>query len=131
MRQEKKKFTYRGKELEELKKMDIREFAKHLKSRQRRYVMRNFDTIERFIKKCKRCEEREKPIRTHSREIIIVPEMVGMTIHVYNGQKFIPIKVVAEMIGHRLGEFSHTRAEIKHGVPGIGATRGSAALSVK
>jgi ribosomal protein S19(archaeal)/S15(eukaryotic) len=123
----KKEFTYRGKSLEELKKLDIREFAKYLKSRARRSVLRNFDVIERFVKKCKK----GKVIRTHSRDIVIVPEMVGLTINVYNGKEFLPVKVVSEMLGHRLGEFSLTRKPTKHGAPGVGATRSSAALSVK
>lgn len=125
--EKKKEFTFKGKTLEELKKLDIREFAKYLRSRERRSVLRNFDVIERFLERCK---NREK-IRTHLRDIIIVPKMIGLSIHVYNGKEFIQIKITAEMLGHRLGEFAHTRKQIKHGAPGVGATRSSAALSVK
>jgi len=128
---EKKEFTFRGKTLDELKQLDIREFSKYLKARERRSVLRNFDVIERFVKKCKKNEEKGKAIRTHLRDIIIVPEMIGLTIHVYNGKEFVPVKILPEMLGHRLGEFSTTRRQVKHGAPGVGATRSSAALSVK
>ncbi len=123
----KKQFTFRGKTLDELKHLDIREFARYLKSRERRTIMRNFDVVERFLKKCKKKEK----IRTHNRDLVIVPQMIGLTIYVYNGKEFTPIKITAEMLGHRLGEFAVTRRQVKHGAPGIGATRSSAALSVK
>ena len=127
----KKQFTYRGKTLDELKAFDIREFAKYLKSRERRSVMRHFDVIERFLKKCEKANKEEKQIRTHLRDIIIVPNMVGLTVYIHNGQTFVQLKITAEMFGHRLGEFAMTRKQIKHGAPGVGATRSSAALSVK
>ena len=50
-----------------------------------------------------------KPIRTWSRGSTIVPMMVGLTFEVHNGQKFIPVLIVEDMIGHKLGEFSPTR----------------------
>lgn len=127
----KKEFTFRGKNLEELKKLDVREFAKYLKARQRRSILRNSDVIERFLKKCKENREKEKQMRTHLRDIIIVPAMIGLLINVHNGDKFVPVRITAEMLGHRLGEFSATRRQVKHGAPGVGATRSSAALSVK
>ena len=129
--EKKKQFTYRGKTLDELKQMDIREFAKYLRAKERRNVLRHFDVIERFLKKCRKCQEKDKPVRTHLRDLVIVPKMVGLTIYVYNGKDYSPVKIVAEMLGHRLGEFSVTRKQIKHGAPGIGATRSSAAMSVK
>jgi len=127
----KKEFVYRGKTLEELKKLDIREFSKYLKARARRNVLRNFQVIEKFLKRCKESESRGKIIRTHLRDIVIVPEMVGLTILVHNGKDFVPVKIVGEMLGHRLGEFALTRKYVKHGAPGVGATKSSATLSVK
>jgi len=127
----KKEFTFRGKTLEELKKMNIREFAKLLKSNERRTVLRQTDVIENFILRCKRKIEKNKPIKTHLRHLVIVPQMVGLTINIYNGKEFVPIKIMEEMLGHRLGEFAVTRMKVKHGAAGIGATRSSAALSVK
>ena len=100
-------------------------------ARERRSVLRNFDVIERFIKKCRKLEVKEKKIRTHLRDLVIVPQMVGLIIYVYNGKEFVQVRILPEMLGHRLGEFSVTRRPVKHGAPGIGATRSSAALSVK
>jgi small subunit ribosomal protein S19 len=128
---EKKEFTYRGKTLEELKAINIREFAKLLKSNERRTVLRQTDAIEKFVSRSKNKLEKKKQIRTHSRDLIIVPEMVNMTISVHNGRTFVPVKIIGEMLGHRLGEFSVTRSKVKHGAAGIGATRSSASMSVK
>ena len=123
--------TYRGKNLEELKVLDTREFAKLLKARGRRALMRNFNVIENFVKRCEKKKAKTKAIKTHLRDLIIVPKLVGMTIHIYNGQKFVPVRIIEEMVGHRLGEFALTRKGVKHGAAGVGATKSSAALSVK
>ncbi len=126
-----KEFTYRGKSISELKNLDLREFSKFLPSRERRSLLRQIETLKKFLLQCKKRMAKGKPIRTHLRELIIVPQMVNLTIHVYNGKEFLPIKIVEEMIGHRLGEFAPTRKKVEHGTPGIGATRSSAFLSVK
>ena len=127
----KKEFTYRGMPLEELKKLDIREFAKYLTSRQRRNVMRQFQKIEDFVNRAKIKESKGKKIRTHQRDLIIVPQLVGMNIQVYNGQNFLPVLVIAEMLGHKFGEFSPSRGKVNHGSAGVGATKGSKAKSKK
>jgi len=57
----------------------------------------------------------KKPIKTWSRRSVILPEFVGLTFAVHNGRKFISIYVTEEMIGHKLGEFSHTRFFRGHG----------------
>ena len=127
----KKELTYRGKKLEELKQMNIREFARLLKSNERRTVLRQTDELERFMAKANKKIERKKLIRTHLRHLVIIPRMVDMTINIYNGKEFTPVKIMIEMLGHRFGEFSVTRLKVKHGAAGIGATRSSASLSVK
>jgi small subunit ribosomal protein S19 len=127
----KKAFTYRGKTIEELKQLDIREFAKLLKSNERRTVLRQSDEIQKFILKCDKKTQKKRPIKTHSRYLIIVPQMVGLKILVYKGNNFVPVQIEGEMLGHRLGEFSVTRTKVKHGAAGVGATRGSASMSVK
>lgn len=121
----KKQFTYRGRTLEELKKLDVREFAKLLKSRPRRTLLRQFQIIENFVKRCKEKDANNKKIRTHKRDVIIVPELVGMKIQVHNGNKFILVDIIGEMLVHRLGEFAPTRQKIKHNKSGVGATKGS------
>ncbi len=127
----KKEFRYRGKNMDELNHMDIREFARLLKSNERRTALRQSDELQKFVLKCKKRTQQKKPIRTHSRYLIIVPHMVGLRINVYNGKLFFPVQIEKEMLGHRLGEFSVTRTKVKHGAAGVGATRSSSALSVK
>jgi small subunit ribosomal protein S19 len=123
----KKQFNFRGKTLDELKEIDVREFAKLLTSRQRRTVLRQFQKIEDFVNRAKVKLSKNKQIRTHQRNLIIVPQMIGMRIQVYNGKEFLPVDVVGEMLGHFFGEFSLTRAKVKHGAAGIGSTKGSKA----
>lgn len=57
----------------------------------------------------------ETVIKTWSRDSEISPEMVGFTFGVHNGKDFLPVRITEEMIGHRLGEFSHTRKFLRHG----------------
>jgi small subunit ribosomal protein S19 len=125
----KKQFTFRGKTLEELKALDVREFAKLLKSRQRRTVLRQFQKVEEFVNRAKVKLSRNKVIKTHLRDLVIVPQMVGMRILVYSGRDFTPVDVTGEMLGHVLGEFSLTRQKVKHGTAGVGATKGTKAQS--
>jgi len=126
-----KEHFYRGKSLDFLKSLDVRECAKYLPSRSRRSVLRNFQTIENFIKRCENKLSKKKKIRTHLRDIVVVPKLVGMTIGVYNGKTFNEIALTHNMIGHRLGEFSLTRQKVSHGAPGIGATKSSSGVQKK
>ncbi len=123
-----KQFTYRGKTLDELQKMDVKEFAQLLDARRRRSLQRTL--LQRhapLLKKIKRAcaGQFKKPIKTHARNMIVLPEMVGLMIHVHKGNKFEPIMIVDEMIGHFLGELLLTRQKVAHSAPGIGATRSS------
>ena len=127
----KKEFTYKGKTIKELKALDVREFTKYLKSRQRRTVLRQFQKIEEFINRAKEKIAKKKSIKTHQRTLVVAPEMIGMKIQIYNGRNFIPVEIVEEMLGHRLGEFAPTRARVKHGSAGIGATKGTKAQAKK
>ena len=127
----KKEFKYRGKTLDELKQMEIREFAKLLKSNEKRTALRQHDLIQNFILRCGKRIVKNKQIRTHLREMLIVPKMVGLKVNIHDGRNFVPIDITGEMLGHRLGEFAPTRTKVKHGAAGIGATKSSAAQSVK
>jgi small subunit ribosomal protein S19 len=126
-----KELFYRGKSLESLKALDVRECAKYLPSRSKRSVLRNFQTIENFVKRCEKKQAKKKKIKTHLRDIVVVPKMIGMTIEVYNGKTFNVVNITHNMIGHRLGEFSLTRQKVSHGAPGIGATKSSAGVQKK
>lgn len=121
----KKLATYKGKTIDELKALDAREFAKYLPSRERRSVLRNFQKIEYFTKRAKEKIERGKKIKTHSRGLVIVPQLIGMNIQVHTGRAFLPVQIEPEMLGHRLGEMAPTRSKVAHSKAGVGATKGS------
>ena len=125
----KKEFTYKGKTLDELKKLSLNELAQLLPSRQRRKIKRQFTDQHKIL--LKKLRANEKNIETHCRDMIILPEMLGSTIKVYQGREFVPDIILPEMLGHYLGEFALTRKKVAHSAPGIGATRSSASLSVK
>ena len=125
----KKEFTYRGKTVEELKKLSLNEVAELLPARQRRKLKRGLTDQQKIL--LEKIKKNESNIETHCRDAIILPDMVGITIKVYSGKEFIPVIIIDEMIGHYLGEFVLTRNRVEHSAPGIGATRSSAALSVK
>lgn len=73
----------------------------------------------------------KKDIKTHCRDMIILPEMVGVMIKVHRGNGFDAVMIIEDMIGHCLGEFVLTRRKVSHSAPGIGATRSSSSLSVR
>lgn len=130
----KKEFTYRGKTLEELKTLSIQDFAKLVPARQRRSLLRGFNEAEKkLLAKIKKYKDgkTKKPIKTHCRDIVILPGMIGLTIHIHKGKEFVPITLEPEMVGHVLGEFTMNRQKVAHSAPGIGATRSSASSSVK
>ena len=120
-----KEHYFRGKTLDYLRSLDVRESSKFMDSRSRRTILRNFDQIEKFIKRCEETASRNRKIRTHLRDIVIVPKLVDHTIGIYNGKNFPDILITIEMIGHRLGEFAMTRTKVNHGSAGIGATKSS------
>lgn len=122
-----KELKFRGKSLDYLKTLDIREVAKYVPSRSRRTILRNFNIIEKFVRTCEEKIRRNKRIKTHMRDIVIVPKMVGMSINIHNGKTFEEVNITVDMIGHRLGEFTLTRQKVAHSAAGIGATRGSKA----
>jgi ribosomal protein uS19 len=70
-------------------------------------------------------------IKTHVRNMIILPEMVGTAIQVHNGKEFVQVEIKPEMIGHYLGEFAVTNKPVRHGTPGIGASRSSMYVPLK
>ena len=121
-------FTFRGKTLEELKKMNLNNFADLLNARGRRKIKRGLKDNE---KKILQDLEYSDSARTHERNMIVVPEMVGKKVEVYNGQDFIPVEIQEEMLGHYLGEFAKTRKEVSHSAPGLGATRSSKHVPLK
>ncbi len=125
----KKEFTFKGKTLEDLKKMSLNELAQLLTARQRRSIKRGFTEQQKIL--LKKIRSNQKNIETHCRDMIILPEMVGIIIKIHQGKEFVPVAIEADMVGHYFGEFTLTRKKVAHSAPGIGATRSSASLSVK
>jgi small subunit ribosomal protein S19 len=127
----KKEFSYRGHSLEELQKLTIEELMPLLTSRMRRTLKRGLtvkqDKLLNDIKKAKPGDT----IRTHCRDMIILPSFVGHTIHIHNGKEFQRVSIEPDMIGHYLGEFALTRQKVKHTGPGVGATRSSKFMPLK
>jgi len=135
LRPEWKRFRYRGKTLEELLSMSLDEFVQLLPARQRRSLMRGLTPAQRKllnkIRALRRAGKSDIMVKTHVRDMIILPEMVGLTIAVYNGKEYVPVRVTPEMIGHRLGEFSHTTKLVHHGEPGLKASKSSLHIAAK
>ena len=124
----KKEFTFKGKTIAELKAMSLNEFMPLIPANERRHLKRGLTVLEKKL--LEDLKSGKQNIETHARDMIILPEMVGLTLKVYNGKEFFQIFITEEMLGHRLGEFSLTRKPVKHGAAGIGATRSSASQSV-
>jgi small subunit ribosomal protein S19 len=126
-------FSFRGKTIEELQKLSPEDFAKLLKSRQRRAMERMGAKYKELISKVEKVRKTDpkKMIKTHIREAIILPSWVGLSFSVHNGKEFKPLEIKPEMLGHRLGEFAFSTKRVLHSAPGIRATRGSKFLAVK
>ncbi|HEB37068.1 MAG TPA: 30S ribosomal protein S19 [Thermoplasmatales archaeon] len=126
-----KEFFYRGKSVEELLKMPLDELINLLPSRARRTLKRGLTREQdKLVRDVKKAEDGEI-IKTHCRNMIILPSFIGKTIGVYNGKEFQPVRIQPEMVGHYLGEFALTRKRVKHSGPGVGATRSSKYMPLK
>eukprot|EP01010_Urceolus_cornutus_P001644 NODE_2202_length_609_cov_190.251786_g1739_i0.p2 GENE.NODE_2202_length_609_cov_190.251786_g1739_i0~~NODE_2202_length_609_cov_190.251786_g1739_i0.p2 ORF type:complete len:170 (-),score=60.06 NODE_2202_length_609_cov_190.251786_g1739_i0:98-556(-) len=133
-----RKFTYRGIELDGLLDLSNEEIAQLVPARARRRFQRGLKRKPMTLMKKLRAAKKEaafgeKPpvVKTHLRNMLIVPEMIGSIVGVYNGKLFNAVEIKGEMIGHYLGEFSITYKPVKHGRPGIGATHSSRFIPLK
>src|SRR3989337_753465 len=115
-----KEFTYRGHSFEELKSMSMDEFIRLLPSRPRRSLQRGLTQEQKnLLESIREAKEKSTPekkatLKTHARDMIILPEMVGVAILVHNGKEFVSLEIAPEMVGHRLGEFAITNKPVKH-----------------
>jgi small subunit ribosomal protein S19 len=125
-------FTYRGKTVEELQQLSLEQLAQLFPARQRRTLKRGLTEVEKkLLEKVKKNKAKEKPVRTKVRDMLVLPEMVGAKLAVYNGKEYVQINIIPEMIAMNLGEFVLTRKRVQHGQPGFGATRGSKYVPLK
>lgn len=124
-----KEFLFHGRSEAELRGLSLKDFASLLPSRERRSILRGFSPdAQKFLKNLL---NGDKNLKTHSRELVILPSMIGKTIGVHNGKEFFHVVITGEMVGRRLGEFALTRKMVKHSAPGVGATKSSSSLSVR
>ncbi|MCD4840775.1 MAG: 30S ribosomal protein S19 [Methanosarcinales archaeon] len=122
-------FTYRGKTLRDLKMLSLEEFAQLLPARQRRTINRGLgDEHKKILNKI---NDGDTTIKTHLRDMIILPEMVGLNLEIHNGKSFEKVEVIPEMLGHYFGEYSFTRRRVSHGSAGVGATKSSKFVPLK
>ena len=132
-----KEFSYRGHSLESLSAMSMDEFINILPSRQRRSLQRGLTSDQRILlEKLRTAKEasaggKANTIKTHVRDLIVLPEMVGSKIGIHNGKEFVEVDIKPDMIGHYLGEFAITNKPVRHGTPGIGASRSSMYVPLK
>lgn len=125
----KEEFTYRGYTLAKLKKMKLDDLAKLMCARQRRKINRSFRPEEELLLDAMNSDK--DSIRTHLRDAIVLPDMVGKKIGIHNGKNFEYVDIKTEMIGHYLGELALTRKKVVHGAAGVGATRSSKYVPLK
>ncbi|MAH43249.1 30S ribosomal protein S19 [archaeon] len=124
--------TWKGKTLKELKAMPMEEFVKLVNARQRRSITRGFnDKQKKLLSDVRAWKDGSKPIRTHCRDMPIIPEMIELEFAIYNGKEFVKFIPTVEMLGHYLGEYSQTRGKVSHSSPGFGATRSSKFVPLK
>lgn len=130
-------FKFRGYTIEELQAMSLEEVIELLPSRQRRSLKRGFlPRQEKVLAKMEKIDiennnGRPEVIKTHCRDLIVLPNMVGYTFGIYNGKEFVEVTIKPEMIGCYFGEFAQTRSRVQHGDPGMGATRSSMFVPLK
>ncbi len=125
-----REFKFHGMKVEELKKLTVDEFAKIADAKTRRSLKRGFTQQQKVLLANVR-KDPEKFHKTHARDMIILPEHVGIKLGVFNGKEWVNVVVHPEMIGHRIGEFSIPIKRVKHSAPGIGASRGSKHIATK
>jgi small subunit ribosomal protein S19 len=127
----KKEFRFHGLSLEELQKLSINEFLPLIPSRMRRSLKRGLTKRQDKLLHDLEKAGKDDVIRTHLRDMIILPSFIGHKIAVHNGSDFQQITVEPDMVGHYLGEFAITRKKVKHTGPGVGATRSSKFMPLK
>ena len=129
-----KEFLYRGIPKEELEKTSLDKLFLLFNSRQRRSLTRGINDGKRKLIgeiKAAKAGDMKNPIKTHLRDLIILPYMVDVTVNVFSGKEFKPVLIKTEMIGHYLGEYVITNKKVSHGAPGVGASRSSLYVPLK
>jgi small subunit ribosomal protein S19 len=129
MPRRREEFTYRGYSVADLQQMALSELLPLMPARARRKLDRGLSREHEKLLADLRSGDAK--IRTHLRDMIIMPEMVGRTIEIHNGKEFQAVEIQPEAVFHYLGEFALTRRRVSHGSAGIGATRSSKYVPLK
>ena len=125
----KKEFLFRGFTMEELLAMPFDEVLGLLPARARRTYLRGLNYEQQLL--FDNLKDATAPVRTHRRDLPIIPQFVGKSVAVYNGREFKEFEIKPEMIGCFIGEFVQTRKLPVHSGPGVGATRSSKFMPLK
>jgi small subunit ribosomal protein S19 len=127
-----KEFTYHGLSKEELSNIPNEKLLKLFSARARRSLTRGTmsDDKKKLMEEMKD-KKNKNPIKTHLRDVIILPYMIGTTVHVFSGKEFVPVVITVQMVGHYLGEYVITNKRVNHGAPGVGASRSSLYVPLK
>ena len=129
-----KEFSYRGLSKEDLENTSLEKLFQLFNSRQRRSLTRGItDGKRKLIEEIKSAKagKLKTPIKTHLRDLIVLPYMVDVAVNVFSGKDFVPVLIKTEMIGHYLGEYVITNKRVNHGAPGVGASRSSLYVPLK
>jgi small subunit ribosomal protein S19 len=129
LKKKEEEFTYRGYTVAKLKKMKLEDLAQLMGARQRRKIKRTLRSAEEQL--LEEVNSGKEEIRTHLRDALVLPSMVGKKIGIHDGKGFEFIEIKPEMIGHYLGELALTRKKVTHGAAGVGATRSSKYVPLK
>ena len=127
----KKEFQYHGLSVEQVMDLSIDEFLPLLPSRMRRSLKRGLTVRQNKLVEDIENADPDEVIRTHLRDMVILPSFIGQKIAIHDGKEFQQLTIEPEMIGHYLGEFALTRKKVKHTGPGVGATRSSKFMPLK
>ena len=129
-----KEFLFRGLSKEDLDSTSLEKLFQLFNSRQRRSLTRGItDGKRKLIEEIKAAKagKLKTPIKTHLRDLIVLPYMVDVAVNVFSGKDFVPVIIKTEMIGHYLGEYVITNKRVNHGAPGVGASRSSLYVPLK
>ena len=133
-----REFKFKGYTADQLQSLSIENLLPLMNARQRRSLDKRVGKYMNDEKRKLREEIRlvregkhNNKLKTHVRDMIILPDMVGLNIAVHNGKEFFTFTIRPEMIGHYLGEYSITNRRVQHGAPGVGASRSSLYVPLK
>ena len=133
-----REFKFKGYSSEQLQSLSVESLLPLLNSRQRRSLDKRVgmymnDQKRKLREEIKLLREGKYKgqLKTHVRDMIILPDMIGLSISVHNGKEFSPVHIRPEMIGHYIGEYAITNKRVQHGSPGVGSSRSSLYVPLK